>query len=444
MSYPDRLTLVPIPALVLLSPLVAQCPLGEPDWQFRDPAVVSSFQRRDPHLADFPAVVRCHVDRDNEVVVVLAGVRSGARREMLGVFLRERRQAPRVHELAVVPLGAYNDNVGLVSLNPQELVLSTASGEGIREQNLKFFFDIASKRLIRQVEFRPFAFRYLLRSNGAPSFAGSNQKEFLIVRPVAPTALFRILSDDEARPLLTRIPVRTWSSDSESFRSFDLPALGTKPFGPGGRFALETTASSLSGERLRTIRDLQTGRKFPLPQSSTCDWIRAHPADARAGYLPEGIGEEIGPHQTYEGRLWLGKSFYDAEGESGVGAFGYFDPFRKRYVLYSPPEIKNWSVSAILVEPDSVWLALQRRGEYENQSGGVLRWDRRSQKVVRYDSPSVIHALARYGASLYAGTEDGLAVLRGRGFQPYFIDLTLGGAYAVIPRECGELSPHSR
>ncbi len=107
-------------------------------------------------------------------------------------------------------------------------------------------------------------------------------------------------------------------------------------------------------------------------------------------------------------------------------------------------EFKNWSVSAILVEPDSVWLALQRRGEYGNQSGGVLRWDRRSQQVVRYDSPSVIHALARDGESLYAGTEDGLAVLRGRGFQPYFIDVTLAGAYAVMPRECGEPSPSSR
>ena len=43
--------------------------------------------------------------------------------------------------------------------------------------------------------------------------------------------------------------------------------------------------------------------------------------------------ERIGPWQLTEGTLWFGKTFYDGEGHTGVGGFGYFDAARKAYRL---------------------------------------------------------------------------------------------------------------
>jgi hypothetical protein len=71
-----------------------------------------------------------------------------------------------------------------------------------------------------------------------------------------------------------------------------------------------------------------------------------------------------------------------------------------QYRIIAPPEIYAWSVSAILVEPDSVWLALYRRGEYGNYPGGLLRWDRKAARVqhwARFALPSPMNPMRRFG-----------------------------------------------
>src|SRR5207247_8520451 len=80
-------------------------------------------------------------------------------------------------------------------------------------------------------------------------------------------------------------------------------------------------------------------------------------------------------YEGVDGRVWLGKRFYDGEGSTGVGALGYFDIAQQKFVFLDIPEIVDWSVSAILVERQTVWAGLQNNPEGASRSGGLLRHD---------------------------------------------------------------------
>jgi hypothetical protein len=101
--------------------------------------------------------------------------------------------------------------------------------------------------------------------------------------------------------------------------------------------------------------------------------------------------------------------------------------------------MQRWSVSAILVEAGCIWLALYRRGEYGNSSGGLLRWDRVTAQVRSFAVPEVVThiatsltaAVAPTGEVVYLGATDGIVVLRGDRITSYFVDRTAGGRYVM-------------
>src|SRR5208283_2680147 len=126
--------------------------------------------------------------------------------------------------------------------------------------------------------------------------------------------------------------------------------------------------------------------------------------------------------------------FYDGEGWTGTGGFGYFDPATASYHLYALPEIAAWSVSAILVEPDCVWLALDRRGEYGNYPGGLMRWDSNTQTVRRWEMPWIATGMVRSGDAICLGLTNGVAVLRGDRLVSYFVDRSPAGQYRMTAR----------
>ena len=68
-----------------------------------------------------------------------------------------------------------------------------------------------------------------------------------------------------------------------------------------------------------------------------------------------------------------------------MGGFGYFDTSDRQYHLYVPPEVADYSVSAIRVEPDVVWMSILSSGEYGDSPAGVLRYDRKTHAVRKYE-----------------------------------------------------------
>lgn len=98
----------------------------------------------------------------------------------------------------------------------------------------------------------------------------------------------------------------------------------------------------------------------------------------------------------------------------GVGTFGYFDTSTRKYTLYRLPEVARYEVSAILVEPDSVWLGLDRFGEDISTSpGGLVQWSRTTHNVRHYALEFVINRISVDGRSLRLETTDGYALFRG-------------------------------
>jgi hypothetical protein len=204
-------------------------------------------------------------------------------------------------------------------------------------------------------------------------------------------------------------------------------------FGPGGRFQLAKVKNKY-GSEYPVVREGQ--KVYALPQTDLETWRRARPDDAKTPLQldPAEMNEQIGPHQLEDGRLWFGKTFYNSEGLTGVGGFGYFDTATAQYRLIAPPEMYAWSVSAILVEPESVWLALTRRGEYGNYPGGLLRWDRKAARAQHWDVASVAVNIVRAGEAIWLGTADGIVALRGDEVTSYFVDRAASGGYRIVRR----------
>jgi hypothetical protein len=63
---------------------------------------------------------------------------------------------------------------------------------------------------------------------------------------------------------------------------------------------------------------------------------------------------------------------------------GHFDCEMRRFVIYSPPEIRNWSVTSILVAGNNVWMATSSAGEYTSLPHGLLQWEIAERRVKSY------------------------------------------------------------
>jgi hypothetical protein len=202
-------------------------------------------------------------------------------------------------------------------------------------------------------------------------------------------------------------------------------------FGANNRFTL-----ALEGQKGLVVLQQAGGRvkRYALPQPSYEEFAKARPGRVKDGYIRTGtqMNDEIGPWQVADGTLWFGKTFYDGEGMTGVGGFGYFDPALRKYRIYSPPEIADWSVTAILVEPDDVWLGLARRGEGFSAAGGLLRFHRATEQVEKLERRDIAGQIARVGDHLLIATEFGAAVAEEQSLRRFFLDRTTDGRLRIV------------
>lgn len=147
--------------------------------------------------------------------------------------------------------------------------------------------------------------------------------------------------------------------------------------------------------------------QFPVPQSLSQN------AKARADLKAQGatereidIGERAGAFVAEDGGYWFGKSFYDAEGDTGRGDIGFITK-DGRYSMLGIPALRRWSVSALSVERDAIWAGMVHRGESGVSGSGVLRYDRATKRTTTYRTPGVIHSIARTSDRIFIGTSQG-------------------------------------
>lgn len=416
---------------------------------FRDTAVIPTFRKADPQLRTFETVSHTPADAWLDLLLIRGsplekpdqapGSRfAWSKEEWLGLFFQERERPGRVYQLSLLPNGLWSRGAKVLRASPTELVLALYDGLDRHDVTLKFFLNPRAKALVKRVDFRPFSFLRILKAEGVPPLVAGDTKQFLVVRPSEDDGGFEILSPADAEPIMAGLPVETWTTRDEATLALRPERFSPQRFGPERRFTLEQDKSKSWGREWSAIteRTARGSRLYTLPQSTWVDFAAARPNRVRDGHRKESteFAEEIGPVQYHEDRLWFGKTFYDAEGMTGVGGLGFFDVAERKFTLFSPPQIRDWSVSALLVEPDAVWLGLSHRGEYTTTAGGLLRWDRASEKAHLFPLEDGINAIARYRGKLLIATGEGISVLAGESFEHYMIDQTLQGRLQVVRR----------
>jgi hypothetical protein len=396
--------------LVLLSLCAALVHAATP----ADSAVQLAFKQADASLPHVAVLQRTAVTEQLDLVIAIGSPDAlpaeqtawawWGEQQKIGLFLQEKIRPGRVYSLGAKS-GFQDCAARIERVTATDVVISCQGEKSERYANQKWVCDVRAKGLVGQLSYQPFTMRRAFPSGGGAVFVGSDSQRLAVVeyKPDREPP-FRILSEAEAPPWIARVPVIEGTEGLDAHRVLYIENEKTPP--PEALPALpRTTYEQFAAARPRRVKD---------------------------GYGPNSeIQDSIGPWQQEEGRIWFAKNFYDGEGSTGVGGFGYFDMNEHRLHMFAPPEIADWSVSAMDVGPDAIWMALVQNGEYGGSSGGLLRYDRQSGAVRRFGFPDISLRLIRVGEKILAATDFGIALVEGDRVQRYFIDRTTDGRLRV-------------
>jgi hypothetical protein len=421
--------------ILLVAFFIVASPNLSPAATAADQAVFSVILGADPALVNRKVLYRNAVASDLDLVIAIGSPAEWPlnhsspaiwwdEKQKIGLFLQERVRPDRVYSLALAA-GTPDCGAWIERATSTDTVISCAGEKGDQGLNQKFVYDIRAKALVSHFAYQPFAMMRILNVSGHTAFVGGDLKRLVVVefRPGGPPE-FRILGEAEAAQWLRRVKTaQEWIGPGRNqilYVAPDDPA--PIRFGPSGAFTFARGS----------IVDSH-GKEYNLRQSTYDDFARARGRRVTDNYVRENtiIDEKIGPVQSEDDKLWFGKTFYDGEGNSGVGGFGYFDAADRQYRLFVPPEIADYSVSAIRVEPDAVWMGIFQSGEYGGSPAGVLRYDRNTQAIHKYELPDAVYGLTVSGSHTLLSTSSGIAVIDGDRISRYFVDRTTDGRLRI-------------
>ena len=436
--------------------------------------LVPHFRAFQHDLAVLTVKDRRQVDVATDVVVVEATARNvdrmGAtveeqmRQHSFGVFVVERAAGRRRFTVDIFPTERRLDyEVKITDVTAERLLIGRAGGTyGDVSDQVSYFWDLAAGKVVERLAHASFGVTELAEHDGMIWAAGSDGTRGAVIalrpadastvdvvatvggQPMPP--ILEARAEPDALVLLgatARVVRRAgrWevSSNPEASRFQQTGMVPGAPFGlpdvsfwaaeylvrrhavtvGARRFLVWSSAISANAHGAPAgpgVWDIDAGRQFhgmPTPTFET--FAKLRPQRVKEGYTREHtrLETEIGPSQLEGRRIWFGTTFYDGEGTSGVGGIGSFDLDTRRWQLVHPRAVVDWSSSAILVEPDAVWIGLVRNTEGSGPSRGLVRWDRASGDTRRVAIASGITVIRRFGGRLYAGTRDGLFIVDG-------------------------------
>ena len=437
------------PALLLaVIPLSAQL---TPNPEFRETAVIPAFHRRNPNIVHFQTFYRKDLDGGHTLLLVRGGAATREWRSplkhfrwnrddllglfliLLGLFLMKTDDPEVVWELAIVA-NKHDVRVEVERADDSSIVLSRTMGDyGFRADTIKLFFDLKSKRLLERADYPPVPVREIFLVDDQLFLVAGTEPQTLVATVYDGEPILAVGAEME--PALAR----AWEAPAGQVTPFVSSSFAIRreylPIGSQGRFA----ASLVFQPYTRAVEGVaeRIGDEYKLhvlPKSTYEEFARARPRRVQDGYRPEvaTFEEVIGTYQIVGERFWFGKTFYDGEGVTGVGGFGYFDPEERKYVVFSPAELADWSASALLVEEKDIWLGLVGHPEGATYSGGLLRYERDSGEAEEFDVGEVIFQMKRWQGSLYLATANGLYVLQDNRLTRYVFEPTLDGGTAIF------------
>ena len=457
--------------LALLLPGIPCSGQSTPNSQSQETTFIPFFHKKDQKLVHFQTFYKKDLDGNHTLLMIRGGREplepsnffGETEDEWLGLFLVKPAEPDWVCELTMLP---YSGSLDLVERAVEKsIVLHQNDHPYGFTRELKFFFSTQSGQVLKRFEYSSLPVEQILELNdqlyfviGAPlDFKADirqlkwwQHREKKIVARLDGDRLI-VVSETERDSLLTRakkerVPGR-WNFTGH--REFVEAPRQYRPFGAQGLFTATVVVSSRNRvfENVEGIAEKDgTGFKlYRLPKTTLEELAKADPLNDWTGLDYDPLAEEgIGPYQIVGNRFWFGKTFYHAEGFTGTGGFGYFDANERRYVLFRPPAIIPWSVSALLVEANNVWLGLVGRTEGAEYLAGLMRYDRDTGQVekfqfiasgcasaTRFCSYEVITQIKRQRDSLYLATHHGLLIFRNNQLTRYTFEPTINGRIEV-------------
>lgn len=363
-----------------------------------EPSILAAMRRADSSIKNVGVLGKVQSSSDTVLILVEGSARTDDLRYSNGTYawgpsdtLSLLSTDPNaVGNIRILKSYRHNSDdccaVHLLRSTSSEFVLARLAEKLEIRPNLKLLID--SKTVaVTTLEYMPFSIQDVHVDSGVPTFTAGDGSQFLAIRATDTEPFLQLIAGKAAapRPSVTAVP--------------------SALFGP---------------------------RSPKLPQSTYDEFAAARPNRAADGYDRAGteFHETIGPVQVVGTRAWFGKTFYDGEFNSGVGAFGYLDQNESKFHLFSPPEIRDWSVSALLVEDQVAWLGLASWGEGSSISGGVLRVDLQTMQVRKIPVYGITKQFARYQNRLYLSTSEGVSVILANGsIQHAFVDMNADHSY---------------
>lgn len=401
-----------------------------PDFYYG--SVIEAFRKHDPQMVHFSLLYKGQASEELDVILVRGGsprltwrdapsiseLREG---DLLGVFLVSSSDPALAYQLTIE-----SDLANAVKVErdvPGEITIRTFSDYGHAGIRRKYFYQASNKQLIAKQDFWPMGLEHAHSSNGQVILWGG----------------FSDLSGSEPTgPTLAVAP------EGDGFREVDPPldirsvhfgAVELLAFGDGCKL-IDTREDPIP--RLISCETESGGvDKFQVPLAEFANFASLRPIKVSRGWTQAGatFNETIGPYQLIGQDLWFGITFYDGEGHTGIGGFGMFNSTTRQFELRYPQEMAEWSVSALLVEDDAVWMALEERTEGQARPGGLVRWDRATHEIQRWPGVPRSLGIARKGERLYMATDEGAAIFENGEVVRYLLDVDGSGTYSLVRRE---------
>jgi hypothetical protein len=367
----------------------------------RDGAVVAALRGADASLSVARVWHRVDVGDDLDLVIVLGSARpfyASGYGERIGLFLQRQHSPGTVYQLAVAP--SVSGCGGSIARATRTDTIIWCEGEKfLYEPARKFVYDVRAKRLVADFEFEPFT--------------------HITARPLASGQLALTATSRDRRARVRLSPPATFTVTGVEGRPQGAPVVRDSADVVGRRFGPERSFQLV---------------EIPDSEADDCGSVIAVASGTRRYRPPVKDCGAIGPSHEVGERLWFGRTFYDGEAWSGVGGFGYFDTSARRFEMFTSPAIRPWSTSAIHVSGDSVWVALESRGEYWNSPGGVLVYPTPNSPPRRIDIGRCVgREFVASGEHLYLLTECGIVLFTQSGVSGFMVDVTSDNRVRVVP-----------
>jgi hypothetical protein len=338
-----------------------------------------------------PDVAEVHVIQETPLLVAVTGTQLArktradwGRGELLGVFAQ---RGDRIVQISIQPNKEFPTEVWIDRQSPDSITFGLADpADGVLSDDLKIFFDPKNYIPIRILHFSPVHVRTIRLVSGFITLEGNDGKQDFTA---------------QEKNGVWRVTV-----------SAGIQAPTAKP-------PLVPSAAPVPA----------------MPVSTIAQFEQARPA--RAGEIPaetpREVDEKVGPYQRTGKKIWIGKTFYDFKELVGIGDIGYFDETTQNWVFLHIPEMADWSTSALLVEPDTIWAGLVQNGEGIQVPGGLLRYNLTTHKATSLPLPDVIDKIISFRTRIYCGTSRGFAIVEQDKVRSFEFIPQLDGSYVVTP-----------